>query len=48
MTDYPWYGLADGDDLQQGDLLFACPFDRVDLPGGLLHELQRRHSEPVL
>ena len=30
MSDYPWYGLADGDDLQQGDLLLACPFDRVD------------------
>jgi hypothetical protein len=23
MTDYPWYGLADGVDLQQGDLLFG-------------------------
>ena len=30
MNDYPWYGLANGDDLQQGDLLLACPFDRVD------------------
>ena len=33
MNDYPWYGLADGDDLQQGDILLACPFDRVDAPG---------------
>ena len=30
MNDSPWYGLADGDDLQQGDLFFACPFDNVD------------------
>jgi hypothetical protein len=33
MSDYPWYGLADGDDLQQGDLVFGCPFDRVDASG---------------
>ena len=33
MNDYPWYGLATGDDLQQGDLLLACPFDRVDASG---------------
>lgn len=33
MTDYPWYGLADADDLQQGDLLFGCPFDQVDDAG---------------
>jgi hypothetical protein len=33
MNDYPWYGLPDGDDLQQGDLLYSCPFDRVDAPG---------------
>jgi hypothetical protein len=30
MTDYPWYGLADGDELQQGDLLFECPFDQLE------------------
>jgi hypothetical protein len=33
MNDYPWYGLVDGDDLHQGDLLFKCPFDRVEAPG---------------
>jgi hypothetical protein len=33
MTEYPWYGLTDADELLQGDLLFACPFDRVDAPG---------------
>ena len=33
MSDYPWYGLADGADLQQGDLLFSCPFDYVESPG---------------
>lgn len=33
MTDYPWYGLAEGDVLEQGDLLLTCPFDRVDSPG---------------
>ena len=29
MTEYPWYGLADGDELWQGDLLFDCPFDEL-------------------
>jgi hypothetical protein len=33
MNEYPWYRLADGDDLQQGDLLFGCPFDQVDDAG---------------
>jgi hypothetical protein len=33
MNDYPWYGLATGGDLRQGDLLFGCPFDRVDESG---------------
>ena len=33
MNDYPWYGMAKGDELQQGDLLIACPFDRVDAAG---------------
>ncbi len=33
MNDYLWYGLADGDDLQQGDFLFSCPYDRVEGPG---------------
>ncbi|QIF04643.1 hypothetical protein [Roseimicrobium sp. ORNL1] len=26
---YPWYDLVDGDELQQGDILFACPFYKV-------------------
>lgn len=30
MSDYPWYGLADDDTLQQGDLLFDCPFDELE------------------
>jgi hypothetical protein len=30
MSDYPWYGLVEGDELQQGDLLLGCPFDQVD------------------
>lgn len=25
IESYPWYGLADGDELEQGDLLFDCP-----------------------
>ena len=29
MSEYPWYWLADGDALQQGDLLFDCPFDEL-------------------
>ena len=33
MSEYPWYDLAEGDDLQQGDLLFGCPFDQVDETG---------------
>jgi hypothetical protein len=33
MSDYPWYGIVDAEDLQQGDLLFACPFDQVDDTG---------------
>ena len=33
MTDYPWYGLADAEELHQGDLLDSCPFDRVDETG---------------
>jgi hypothetical protein len=33
MTEYPWFGLASGDDLQQGDLLWSCPFDQVDPTG---------------
>ena len=44
MIDYPWYGLADGDDLQQGDLLFACPFDRVDALG----EADRKNFNVVI
>lgn len=30
MSEYPWYGLAEGDELQQGDLLFECPFDEFE------------------
>ena len=30
MSDYPWYGLADGDALQQGDLLFDCLYDELE------------------
>ena len=33
MSEYPWYGLVEGDDLQQGDLLLGCPFDQVDDKG---------------
>jgi hypothetical protein len=33
MNDYPWYGLAAAEELRQGDLLYSCPFDRVDGPG---------------
>jgi len=33
MTDYPWYGMVEQEDLQQGDLLFNCPFDQVDETG---------------
>jgi hypothetical protein len=33
MNDYPWYGLTDGGKLEQGHLLFACPFDRVESSG---------------
>jgi hypothetical protein len=33
MNEYPWYGLADGDDLEQGDLISSCPFDHVEAPG---------------
>ena len=33
MSEYPWYGLIDGDELQQGDLLIGCPFDQVDETG---------------
>lgn len=33
MNEYPWYGVTDGDDLQQGDLIFGCPFDQVDDKG---------------
>jgi len=29
MNEYPWYGLANGEELQQGDLLFGCPTDSV-------------------
>ena len=30
MSDYPWYGLADDETLQQGDLLFDCLFDELE------------------
>jgi hypothetical protein len=33
MIEYPWYGIVDEDDLQQGDLLLECPFDQVDDTG---------------
>ncbi|MCI0681570.1 MAG: hypothetical protein L0Y71_05665 [Gemmataceae bacterium] len=33
MSDYPWYGLAEGDDLHQGDLVFGCPFEYVESSG---------------
>ncbi len=33
MSEYPWYGFGEGDDLQQGDLLVGCPFDQVDETG---------------
>jgi hypothetical protein len=33
MSDYPWYGLAEDDTLQQGDLLFDCPFDELEAAG---------------
>ena len=33
MIEYPWFGLADGADLEQGDLIASCPFDRVEAAG---------------
>ena len=33
MNEYPWYGVVDDKELQQGDLLFSCPFDHVEAPG---------------
>jgi hypothetical protein len=33
MTEYPWFGLVEGGDLEQGDLIVSCPFDRVESPG---------------
>lgn len=44
MSDYPWYGLADSDELQQGDILFDCPFDRVDSSG----EVDRKKYNVVI
>ncbi len=44
MNDYPWYGSVDGDDLQQGDLLFSCPFDRIEPQG----EADRKNYDVVI
>src|SRR5438309_556309 len=43
MIEYPWYGFAEEDDLQQGDLFYSCPFDYVDQTGQL-----RRKSFDVI
>lgn len=44
MNDYPWYGLVNDSQLQQGDLLFACPFDRVEAEG----EADRKNYNVVI
>lgn len=45
MSDaYPWYGLADGDQLQQGDLLMACPLVRPTAT----NEFQRHWADVVV
>ena len=36
--------MTEGDDLQQGDLIRACPFDRVDAPG----EADRKNFNVVI
>lgn len=44
MTDaYPWYGLVVGDQLEQGDLLSACPLIRPTATNEFL-----RHSADVV
>ena len=40
---YPWYGLADGDGLEQGDLLLDCPTFR---PTAEFMSLSRRLLPP--
>ena len=45
MTEsYPWYGLADGDDLEQGDLLHECPIFRPSSA----NEVQRLRADVVV
>lgn len=38
MNDYPWYGLASGDLLEQGDLVVGCPFHRIQANGDVERE----------
>ena len=35
MSDYPWYGLVEEEDMQQGDLLASCPLARFYMRVGL-------------
>ena len=42
--DYPWYGLANGSHLQQGDLLMACPLIRPTAT----NEFQRHWADVVV
>lgn len=44
MIEYPWFGLADGEDLEQGDLIASCPFDRV----AVLGEADRRTFDVIV
>lgn len=38
MNDYKWYDLTEGDQLQQGDFVHACPFDHMEEDGHLLRK----------
>lgn len=45
MTEsYPWYGLANGDELEQGDLLRECPLFRPTVA----NEVQRLRADAVI
>lgn len=44
MNDYPWYGLASGDLLEQGDLIVGCPFHRMQTNG----DVERKNYDVVV
>ena len=50
MDAYPWYGLVNGDSLEQGDILFDCPIflPSSSVPGESAVEFEWRQRDVIV